>query len=421
MHDYWIDVLTLAPVIFVLIGLTVAVALDNCTRVEQRRMLLLILLVEFLLVVQNYAGYLMEPLRSAAFAKTIISLTGYILRPLMFVLFFRLVAPDKRFWPAWVLIGLNAAVYLTALFSRAAFYFDENSTFHRGPLGFTCFYISAVLFVYLIWLTISENRRLRMKALSLPLLSDLFITAAVLFDLFSPYRAYPISAFTIALICGSVLYYIWLHLLFEREHERELLNGQYMQIMLSQIQPHFLYNSLGAIRDTYRSDTRRGEQAITEFAEYLRHNMDSLTQEQPIPFTEELDHVRSYLNLQKLRFGDDLNVAYDLESMDFRLPTLTLQPLVENAVTYGVRKNETGRGTVTIRSREYPDRWEVSVTDDGPGFVPDSLPGDSERSHVGLRNVRERLKHTCGGELRIDSTLGEGTTATIILPKQDAI
>ena len=111
-------------------------------------------------------------------------------------------------------------------------------------------------------------------------------------------------------------------------------------------------------------------------------------------------------------------MAYDLESTDFRLPTLTLQPLVENAVTYGVRKSETGRGTVTIRSREYPDRWEVSVTDDGPGFVPDSLPGDSERSHVGLRNVRERLKHTCGGELRIDSVLGEGTTATIILPKE---
>ena len=100
------------------------------------------------------------------------------------------------------------------------------------------------------------------------------------------------------------------------------------------------------------------------------------------------------------------------------MPTLTLQPLVENAVTYGVRKSETGCGTVTIRSRAFPDRWEVSVTDDGPGFVPDSLPGDSERSHVGLRNVRERLKHTCGGELRIDSVLGEGTTVTIVLPKE---
>ena len=421
MHVKMTDILFVAPLLLTLLGLAVSVALDNCTRVEQRRMLMLILLVELLLVAQNCADYLMELLRSASYARIAVSIIGYALPPLMFVLFFRLVAPDKRFWPAWILIGLNAAVYLTALFSRAAFYFDENSTFHRGPLGFTCFYISAVLFVYLIWLTISENRRLRMKALSLPLLSDLFITAAVLFDLFSPYRAYPISAFTIALICGSVLYYIWLHLLFEREHERELLDGQHMQIMLSQIQPHFLYNSLGAIRDTYRGDARRGEQAITEFAEYLRHNMDSLTQEQPIPFTEELGHVRCYLSLQKLRFGDDLNVAYDLESTDFRLPTLTLQPLVENAVTYGVRKNETGRGTVTIRSREYPDRWEVSVTDDGPGFVPDSLPGDSERSHVGLRNVRERLKHACGGELRIDSTLGEGTTATIILPKQGAI
>ena len=109
MHDYWIDVLTLAPVVFVLIGLTVAVALDNCTRDEQRRMMLLILLVEFLLVAQNYAGYMMEPYAQAILAKTVFSIIGYILRPLIFVLFFRLVAPDKSFWPAWGLIGLNAA------------------------------------------------------------------------------------------------------------------------------------------------------------------------------------------------------------------------------------------------------------------------------------------------------------------------
>ena len=70
-----------------------------------------------------------------------------------------------------------------------------------------------------------------------------------------------------------------------------------------------------------------------------------------------------------------------------------------------------------IRSRDFPDRVELSVTDDGPGFVPDSIPGDSERSHVGLKNVRERLQRISGGELRVDSVIGKGTTVTMILPK----
>ena len=145
--------------------------------------------------------------------------------------------------------------------------------------------------------------------------------------------------------------------------------------------------------------------------------MDSLTDDQPISFEKELEHVRCYLNLLQLRFGEALRVEYDLECTDFRLPTLTLQPLVENAVTYGVRKSSEGKGFVLIRSREYPDRYEVSVTDNGPGFVPDTLPGDSERSHVGLQNVRNRLSQVLGGNLEIHSVSGEGTTVTIILPK----
>ena len=139
--------------------------------------------------------------------------------------------------------------------------------------------------------------------------------------------------------------------------------------------------------------------------------------DRPILFREERKHVESYLELQRLRFGEDLRVEFDLECESFFLPTLTLQPIVENAIRYGVRKNERGSGAVIIRSRDFPDRVELSVTDDGPGFVPDSIPGDSERSHVGLKNVRERLQRISGGELRVDSVIGKGTTVTMILPK----
>ena len=109
-------------------------------------------------------------------------------------------------------------------------------------------------------------------------------------------------------------------------------------------------------------------------------------------------------------------MQFAVETADFRLPTLTLQPLVENAVRHGVRQREEG-GTVWVSTREYPDRIEVEIRDDGPGFDPGRTP-ETGRSHVGIRNVRERLERMCGGALRVESAPGQGTVATMILPKE---
>ena len=163
-------------------------------------------------------------------------------------------------------------------------------------------------------------------------------------------------------------------------------------------------------------DAETASKAIADFSRYLRHNMDSLSINRPIPFSEELEHVKHYVSLQQLRFGDALDVRYELSCTDFELPTLTLQPLVENAIRYGVRKNKYGEGTVVIRSEEFPDHYEIHVIDDGPGFVPDQLPDDG-MSHTGIINVRQRLERICGGELRVLSGPDQGTDAAIILPK----
>ena len=186
-------------------------------------------------------------------------------------------------------------------------------------------------------------------------------------------------------------------------------------IMLSQIQPHFLYNCLSVIQEVCHTDPEEAGRAIGQFALFLRHNMDSLANDEMISFEKELKHTERYLELQKLRFGEDLRVEYDLEKMDFWLPPLTLQPLVENAVTHGIREKESGRGTVSIQTREFGNRYEVTVKDDGPGI---SSNGGLERSHVGLANVKSRLNTVCSAELTLVSEPGEGTTAIIILPKE---
>lgn len=137
------------------------------------------------------------------------------------------------------------------------------------------------------------------------------------------------------------------------ERQEKELAEQRIDIMLSQIQPHFLYNSLTAIRRLCDHDPQQAKQSIRDFALFLQANMDSLKSKTPIPFDQELVHVESYLALELQRFQNRLRVVYDITCRDFSVPPLSLQPIVENAVRHGVLKREEG-GTVTIRARGRP-------------------------------------------------------------------
>ena len=146
--------------------------------------------------------------------------------------------------------------------------------------------------------------------------------------------------------------------------------------------------------------------------------MNSLVASDSIPFTKELSHVETYLKLEKMRFEDRLQVVYDIEEKNFRIPPLVIQPLVENAVKHGVCKNENG-GTVTIKTRKKDDKIIIAIIDDGVGFDYKKLDQRKEdRPHIGLQNVRDRLKQTAGAELIINSSPGKGTSAYIILGEE---
>ncbi|MDD3336228.1 MAG: histidine kinase [Eubacteriales bacterium] len=202
------------------------------------------------------------------------------------------------------------------------------------------------------------------------------------------------------------------------EQENELIQSR-VAITLSQIQPHFLYNALTAIARLCDLDPQKAKKTTVDFSEYLRGNLDSLTQTLPVPFSTELKHTQIYLDIEKVRFGDKLNVEYDIGAEDFMIPSLSVQPLVENAVKYGLGKKKEG-GTIWLSTKEEANGWRVTIRDDGAGFDR-SEPVSDGRSHIGIENVRRRVEMQSKGTLDIQSRLEIGTKAEIWIPKGDIV
>jgi len=198
--------------------------------------------------------------------------------------------------------------------------------------------------------------------------------------------------------------------------EKKLTESR-ISIMLSQIQPHFLYNALAVISRLCDKDPAEAKKTIINFSNYLRANMNLLERTEPIPFINELNHTIGFMNLEMAMYGEALKVIYDIQTEDFKIPALTVQPIVENAVKHGIGKKE-GGGTITISTKETESDYQVVIQDDGAGFNPEKDTDDGEQ-HVGIKNVRFRLSAQCGGSLKIESKQGGGgTIAVITIPKE---
>ena len=185
--------------------------------------------------------------------------------------------------------------------------------------------------------------------------------------------------------------------------------------MVSQIQPHFLYNTLSTIQALCDTDPATAKRTVEQFGLYLRQNIASLSLESLITLEQELAHTRIYVDIERLRF-ENIEVHYDIQTEDFEVPALTLQPLVENAIRHGVRNRE--QGEVSIASRRRDGLYEIVVRDNGQGFDADRIDRMNQ-SHIGIRNVRERIERMCGGTVTVESVIGKGTIATIQIPVKE--
>ena len=322
--------------------------------------------------------------------------------------------------PAFLINVFLFVVYTGLLiytqFSRTIYYYDDQAIYHRGLL-YPVLLIPPVLMMLVnaILLIVKRRKLTRRQILAFATYILLPFVSMIIQMLFYGYYVIVLGSSIAAFL---MMTYVVNDQTEQYYRQRMELANMKNEIMLSQIQPHFVINTLGAIAHLC-SDAPEAKEAIQTFSRYMRGNIDVLSKNSLIPFSKEVEHTNLYLQLEKLRFGDNLHVVMNLEARDFLIPTLTLQPLVENAVRHGVRKNPDGKGTIWITSRKTEQWYEVSVTDNGPGFDPEKIREDG-KNHVGLENVRERVRITAGGELKIESEPGVGTTVTILLKRGTA-
>lgn len=201
------------------------------------------------------------------------------------------------------------------------------------------------------------------------------------------------------------------------EQQAELLK-QGTALMISQIQPHFLYNVLTTISNLCATDPEEAEETTVLFSQYLRTNLDSLRNQDTVPFATELSHIRTYVELEKKRFGDILNVEYDIKEVNFKVPSLGLQPIVENSIKHGIR-GKNAPGHIRIATQKVPEGYEIIIEDDGVGFDMNAPVPEDGRSHVGMTNVKERLRRMCNASTKIESSPGQGCCTRIIIPEEN--
>ena len=308
--------------------------------------------------------------------------------------------------------ALFVVLDIVNVFTRM-FFTAEGGTYVRGPLILLSqgYQFAAFAAVFVVAIT-SKKLEAPAKA-TFSVYCFLPLIAIVVQNLFAGYAI----AYLSILVAIEVLFvFLNVEKNLQLAKDEEKLKDVQVRMMLSQIQPHFIYNSLSCISTLIPLDPEKAQQALDEFTEYLRGNLSSLTENRLISFEDELKHIEAFLTLEEIRFGDRLKIDYDLQATGFFLPPLTVQPLVENALRHGILQKVEG-GNVTLRSYEIEDAYVVEVIDDGVGFDLDAIDLSSNE-HIALNNIAYRLTKMGKGKLEIDSEPNKGAKAKVTIFKQ---
>lgn len=293
------------------------------------------------------------------------------------------------------------------------FFAAENGVYLRSRTMIFSQGYQFVIFVLVFLLTVRNHKLNSREKTAFALYCFLPLIAIILQNVF---KGYAIAYASVIVAIEVLFFFVNIQKNIDLAKEEEKNKETQIKLMLSQIKPHFVYNSLSAISTLIPLDPEKAQKALDDFTEYLRHNIASLTETRMIPFENELRHIETYVSLEKLRFGERIKAVLDVKTTDFFVPPLTIQPIVENAIKHGILKKIEG-GTVILKSYETADAFVVEVTDDGVGFDFENINLD-KNDHFGINNIKYRIEKACNGEISMRSEVGKGTSVTVLFPKE---
>ena len=346
------------------------------------------------------------------------SLFSSILMPLL--TFYLLKCVNENPWKSPIMYGVFSLhfIYFVILiitqFTKSIYYITEKNEYNRGRL-YPLLLIPPVLLMILNLIIYMRRRKLLSKrqktAFSIYLIVPIFCMIIQMF-------AYGLLLIVIGTSVASLFMFLFI-VIDQREHHikqlEENLEAQ-ASVKMLQMRPHFIYNTMTSIYYLCEQDPEKAKHTINDFTNYLRKNFSAIAKTDTIPFKEELEHVQAYLAVEQARFEGELYVDFDTPVINFRIPPLTLQPIVENSVKYGVDP-ELDPLHISISTRETEKGVYITVADTGPGFDENSITeGDTREPRIAIKNIRERLEIMCNGTLSIKPGENVGTEAVIFIP-----
>ncbi len=334
------------------------------------------------------------------------SLVSSMLLPLITHFLLYCAGADWRRSRIFYSVLLAWAIYVVLLivtqFTTVIYYYTEDGAYHRGPwypLLLVFPVVSMLLNLAALitqWKNLSSNERTAFLAyLVLPTAG--MVVQMIYFGLYT-------------ILFGTELAGLTMFFFILRGQVEERAQQQ-ISIMMLQMRPHFICNTLTSIYYLCGTDAKKAQRVVGRFTDYLQRNFRTVTKMEPVPFAEELEHTQAYLEVETARFEEQLSVSFDLPVTDFLLPALTLQPIVENAVKYGVLPDRNPL-SIVVRTARTEKGVTVTVEDTGPGYAP----LEDDESHIALRNVRKRLAMMCDGTLEILPREGGGTIVRVFCP-----
>ncbi|MBQ3347693.1 MAG: histidine kinase, partial [Synergistaceae bacterium] len=353
--------------------------------------------------------YLMIILESVLLSLSLLMMTAYLLHCCG-----ENVRSNRLFHAVLGLWGVFVVMLTIPLFTEVFYYFTPDGRYWRGAWYPVLLLPMIIAMLLTIAGMIRWRERLSRKAFLSFLITLLPITCVLVMDMFI--ELYPLIDISIVISALS-MYSLILSDQIEQDlqRQREIAN-QRASIMVLQMRPHFIYNTMTSIYCLCKQDPQLAQQVIMDFTTYLRKNFSAISSATPITFSSELEHTRAYLAVEQAQYEDSLFVDYDIQHKYFRVPPLTLQPIVENAIKHG-RDPYAGPFRISIRTRKTDSGSEIVVADNGRGFDP----ADDSEPHIALKNIQERLEMMCNGEMTITPNDGGGTVVTVIIPDSNVL